>query len=172
MRAPPESLSPTTGAPAFMAIVHDLADLLGHRVAQAAAEHREVLREREHRAAVHGAVAGDDAVAGHAGLFHSEVVAAVDAELVHLDERAGIEQRFDALARHQEAALVALGRFVLAPSDLGESVAAVELLENVGSCHQVASGPSGPACEYREETEKTRTYGGLKTSAGFTSRPV
>ena len=44
--------------------VHDLADLLGERAREAAAEDREVLREDADLAAVDGAVAGDHAVAG------------------------------------------------------------------------------------------------------------
>ena len=43
--------------------VHDLADLLGVRLGQRAAEDREVLAEDEDEPAVDGAVAGDDAVA-------------------------------------------------------------------------------------------------------------
>ncbi len=44
------------------------------------------------------AVAGDDAVAGNAFLFHPEVGAAMGLELVELDERAGVEQELDPLA--------------------------------------------------------------------------
>ena len=64
MRAPPESLRPTTGAPTFMASIHHLADLLGVGLGERAAKDREVLREDEDAAAVNEAVTGDDAVAG------------------------------------------------------------------------------------------------------------
>ena len=150
--------------------VHDLADLLGEGVGQAAAEHREVLGEREDRAAVDRAVAGDDAVAGDALLVHPEVVAAVGPQLVDLDEGAAVEQQLDALARHQQAALVALGDLVGAAADLGFTVAAVQLFQNVGTCHFVGVRWSGRrlggagrppwgsvgAYGYREGTEKTR----------------
>ena len=68
--------------------VHDLADLLGERAREAAAEDGEVLREQEDLPAVDLAVAGDDAVARDLLLVRAEVRAAVHDELVHLDERA------------------------------------------------------------------------------------
>ena len=74
MRAPPESLRPTIGAPDLHREIHDLADLLGVRLRQRAAEDREVLAEHEHEAAVDGAVAGDHAVAQVALLVEAEVV--------------------------------------------------------------------------------------------------
>src|SRR5690606_7054282 len=45
-------------------LVHDLADLLGMRFRQRAAEYGEILAEDEDQAAVDGAVAGHHAVAG------------------------------------------------------------------------------------------------------------
>ena len=82
-------------------VVHDLADLLGVRLRQRAAEHREVLAEHEHQPAVDGAVAGDHAVTGHPAFGHAEVGAAVLDEHVPFLERAGVEQHFEALARGQ-----------------------------------------------------------------------
>ena len=82
----PESLRPTTGAPIFMREVHDLADLLGVRLGEAAPEHGEVLGEDVDETAVDPAVAGDDAVAGDLLLRHAEVQAAVLDELVQLLE--------------------------------------------------------------------------------------
>ena len=67
-------------------LVHHLADLLGVRFAQGAAEYREVLAEDEHQAPVDGAVAGHHAVAGDVGLVHAEVRAAVLDEHVPLFE--------------------------------------------------------------------------------------
>ena len=52
--------------------VHDLADLLGHDLAQGAAEDGEVLGEQADPAPADGAVAGDHAVAGDAPLVHAE----------------------------------------------------------------------------------------------------
>ena len=82
--------------------VHHLADLLGVRARERAAEHGEVLREDEDLAAVDGAVAGDDAVAEDLLLLHAEVGAAVGDELVELDEaspgRAGASMRSRAVS--------------------------------------------------------------------------
>ena len=55
--------------------VHDLADLLGVRLGQRAAEDREVLAEDEDEPAVDRAVAGDDAVAEDVVLVQPESVA-------------------------------------------------------------------------------------------------
>ena len=53
--------------------IHDLADLLGVRLGQRSAEHREVLAEDEDEPAVDRAVAGDDAVAEDELLVEPEV---------------------------------------------------------------------------------------------------
>ena len=66
--------------------VHHLADLLGVRLAQRAAEDGEVLREDVDEAAVDAAVAGDDAVAVELLLLETEVGRAVRDEAVELDE--------------------------------------------------------------------------------------
>ena len=73
-------------------MIHDLADLLRVRFRERSAEDREVLAKHKHHAAVHRAVARDDAVARNALLAHSEVGAAVLDEHVPFFERAGIEQ--------------------------------------------------------------------------------
>ena len=84
-------------------MIHDLADLLGVGFGQRAAEHREVLAEDEHDAAVHRTVAGHDAVARYALLVHAEIVAAVLDEHVPLFERARIEQQLDSFTRREFA---------------------------------------------------------------------
>ena len=78
--------------------VLDLDDLLGVRLRQRAAEHREVLGENIDDAAVDGAPAGDHAVAGDFGLLHAEVVAAVLDIHVELLEGVLVDQQLDALA--------------------------------------------------------------------------
>ena len=83
--------------------VHDLHHLLGHHLAERAAEDGEVLAEDEDRPAVDGAVAGDDGVAPRPVLVHLEVVGAVADEGVELLERAGVEELLDPLARGQLA---------------------------------------------------------------------
>jgi hypothetical protein len=98
MRAPPESLRPTTGAPVLHGAVHDLADFLRVGFRERAAEYGEVLREDVDQAGVDVAVAGDEAVAGDDLLIHAEVAAAMGDELVELFEGAFVEEQFDALA--------------------------------------------------------------------------
>ncbi len=86
--------------------VLDLGDLLGVRLRQRAAEHREVLGEHVDHAAVDGAPAGDDAVAGDLGLLHAEVGAAVLDVHVELLEGVVVHEQVDALAGRQLAAAV------------------------------------------------------------------
>ena len=76
------------------------------RLAERAAEHGEVLAEHENEPAVDRAVAGDHAVAQVALRVEAEIRGAVRDEGVELDERAGIEQKLQALTRGQLAAFV------------------------------------------------------------------
>src|SRR3546814_417720 len=76
------------------------------RLAERAAEHREVLAEHEHQPAVHGPPAGHHAVARDLLLGHPEIRGAVLHEHVPFLERAGIEQQVDTLAGGQLALLV------------------------------------------------------------------
>src|SRR5262249_55585775 len=73
---------------------------------QRAAEHGEVLGEGKHGAAVHGAPAGDDAVAGNFRLVHAEISGAVLDEHVEFFERAPVHQELEPLPCGQLAALV------------------------------------------------------------------
>ena len=82
------------------------------RLRQRAAEHGEILAEDEHQPAVDGAIAGDDAVAGHLLLLHAEIVAAMLDEHVPFLEGIGVEQDFEPLARGQ----LALGVLRLDPA--------------------------------------------------------
>ena len=72
--------------------VHDLADLLAEDLAQGPAEDGEVLREDRHGPAVDRAITGDDAIAVGTILVLPEGDAAVTCVLVHLDERALVEE--------------------------------------------------------------------------------
>ena len=81
----------------------DLDDLLAVHLAEAAAEHRGVLAEDAHVAAVDGAVAGDHAVAERAVGLQPEVGAAVPGQRVEFDERVLVQQGVDALASGQLA---------------------------------------------------------------------
>ena len=87
----------------------DLDDLLAVHLAQAAAEHRGVLAEDAHIAAVDGPVPGDHAVAERAVFAQSEVGAAVPGQRVEFDERVVVQQGIDALAGSQ----LALGMHLL-----------------------------------------------------------
>ncbi len=98
MRAPPESLSPMTGAPFSTARSMTLQILRGVGLRQRPAEDREVLGEEVDQPAVDRAVAADHTVAGNQLLLHPEVTAAVGDQRIDLDKGAGIEQQLDALA--------------------------------------------------------------------------
>src|SRR5690606_38675831 len=90
----------------------DLDDLFCVGPGERTAEDSEVFREDVDDAAVDGAPAGDDAVAGDALLLHAEIVGAVLYEHVPLLEGAFIKQESDTLAR-RELALGVLGRDAL-----------------------------------------------------------
>src|SRR5919198_4273424 len=89
--------------------IHDLAHLLGHHLAERAAEDGEVLREDADLATVDLAVARDHGVAPGPVPEHVEVGRSVPNERVELAERAGIEQLVDALAGGE----LALGMLLL-----------------------------------------------------------
>src|SRR5207248_10861933 len=80
------------------------------------------------------AVSGDDSVARHALLLHSEVGVAVDDELVELLKRSGIEQQRHALARRELALLVLPLDASLAAAQLAFAFAALELLQRFLFC--------------------------------------
>src|SRR5205823_12440835 len=100
-------VDPDHGAAELRGQVHDLADLVGEDLGEAAAENREVLREDEDPAAEDRPVARDHGVAVRAPLPHPELGLAVPDVAVELDERAGIEQLLGPLPR-QQLALAAL----------------------------------------------------------------
>ena len=105
MRAPPESLIPITRTPVLHGHVHDLADLLREDLRERPAEDGEVLREHEHLATEDRPVPGDDGVAPRAVVAHLELDLAMPDEAVELDERAGVEELLEPLAREELAAL-------------------------------------------------------------------
>ena len=126
MRAPPESLSPTTGAPIFIARSMILA-ILAPLVSDSEPPNTVKSCAKAHTgAAVDAAVPGHDAVAGNDLLGHPEVAAAVGDELVDLFEAAGIEQRVDALAGREPPAVALALEPRLAAAELGAAVQVVE----------------------------------------------
>ena len=98
IRAPPPSIQADQRAARLQRELHDLDDLLAVHLAEAAAEHRDVLAEHADRTVVDGAEAGDDAVAVRPSLLHPERVRAVPGELVDLGEGVLVEQQLDPLA--------------------------------------------------------------------------
>jgi hypothetical protein len=121
--------------------VLDLDDLLRVRLGQRAAEHGEILGEGEHGAAVDGAPAGDDAVAGNPAVLHAEVGRAVLDEHVELLERALVHQQLEPFACGQLAALVLSVDSRLAAAGACALAAFLELLQDVFH----GPLPSGPA---------------------------
>ncbi len=95
--------------------VHDLADLVAHRPTQAASEHREVLGEDEHGAAVDLAEAGHDCVAPRALVLDAEAARVVADQHVDLLERALVEQQLDPLPGGELALFVLPVDGALAP---------------------------------------------------------
>src|SRR4029450_5686421 len=87
--------------------------------------------EGEPCAAVRGAPAGDDAVAGDAALLHAELGRAVLDEHVELLERALVHEQLEALARGELAALVLRFDGRLAAPGARAHAALFELLEDV-----------------------------------------
>ena len=96
--------------------VHHLADLLGVRLGERAAEDGEVLREDEDATPVHRAVARHDAVARRPVVLHPEVDAAVRLQHVKLAERAVVEEERQPLARRQLPVAVLLCLLYTSPS--------------------------------------------------------
>src|SRR6516165_9351329 len=74
------------------------------RFRQRAAKHGEILGKHKCLAAVHGAPAGDDAVARYPGLLHAEFGRAMLDEHVEFLERSLVEQKLYALASGELAA--------------------------------------------------------------------
>src|SRR5690606_15800933 len=106
-----------------------LGDLLAVHLAEAAPEHREVLRVDADLAAVDRAVPGDDAVARDPLPVEPEVAAAVLGEGVELGERAFVKERLDALTGGLLAALVLLLAGRLLGDVDGGGPAGVEVVE-------------------------------------------
>jgi len=119
-------------APRLHREVEHLDDLFAVHLAEAAAEDRDVLAEHADRAAVDGAVSGDDAVAERSAPLHAECGRAMAGELVELDERTLVEKGVDTLAGR----LLALGVLLLdGPGGAGMNgfvVAAVQVGQLAG----------------------------------------
>ena len=106
MRAPPPSLRPTSGAPTDSARSMTLWIFSAYTSPSAPPKRVKSWREHEDLAAVDRAPPGDDTVGERAVLLDAEPVGAVTGEHVELDERAGVEQQLEPLAREQLAPLV------------------------------------------------------------------
>ena len=116
--------------------VHDLADLLGEGLGQAAAENGEVLAEDEDQAPVDGTVARHHAVAEGLLLLQAEVGAAVGHEGVELLEAALVEQPVDAFPGGVLTLVVLLLDALLAASQAG-------LVAQVGQLQDLALDAHG-----------------------------
>ena len=109
--------------------IHDLDDLRGVRFRQRPAEHREVLRERVHGAAIDAPMTGDDAVAGNQLIADAEVTAPVGDEFVELFEAAGVEKEVYPLAGGQLPRLVLPPRPGLAATLFGKLLECTQAID-------------------------------------------
>gem|GEM_PF-4879990 len=117
--------------PGFQGQVHDLADLLGMHLAQAAGPGGEILGIGKHRPAVDQAVPRDDTIGGDFHVFHAEVHAAVGHERVNLPEGTGVEQFIQPFPGGQLALLLVFGNRLLAPHLLDLGFAGFQFLDFV-----------------------------------------
>ena len=106
-------------------------------------KHGEILGEGEDGAAVHGAPAGDDAVAGDVRLLHAEIGGAVLDEHVELLERVAVHEQLDPLARGELAALMLGVDARLAATGAGAVAALFEPVDDV--CHGLSRSARPPA---------------------------
>ena len=115
--------------------VHELADFLGVGFGERAAEDGEVLSEDIDEAAMHQAIAGDEAIAIDDLLIHVEVAAAVADEFVEFFEGGLVEEEFDAFAGGEFAVFMLAFAAVGATAFFGGFVAAVYFVHaGVGHC--------------------------------------
>src|SRR5260370_25257994 len=151
--------------------IHDLADLLGEDLAQRAAEDARVVREEEHLAAVDGAVAGDDAVAGDLLLPHPERLGTVDGKGVELAKRPEVDEQLDPLAGGQLPFGMLLFIRVAAPVhgivlplaqdvDLAFRGGGGRVLGRPGS-HGLAARPRPVLTEHVAQASAHLSYGGI-----------
>ena len=140
---PARVLEPDHRDPHLEGHVHDLADLVRYRPAQAPAEHREVLGEDEHGPPVDGAPSGYHRVAGRAGLLDAKAARLVADEHVDLFERALVEQQLDPLAGGQLPLLVLTGYGSLAACVQRLVAQAAQLLDPLLGAHLVPFRDSG-----------------------------
>ena len=106
MRAPPESLIPTTGQPTLTAMSITLQTFSANTSeSEPPKTVKSWLKTHTGRPKI-GAVAGDDGIAPRPLLAHPELALAMAHEAVELDERAAVEQQLDPLAREELAPLV------------------------------------------------------------------
>ena len=82
---------------------------------------------------------GHHPVAEHLLVFHVEVAALVDHELVDLEERTRVEEELEPLAGGLLPGLVLAPTALLAATELGLSVAPTQLVEPVFERHQAPS---------------------------------
>ena len=124
-------IEPDDRRPRLHRHVLEFCDFLRVGFGQRAAEHGKILGEHEGLAAVDGAPAGDDAVAGDLVLFHAEFDRAVLDEHVEFLERALVEQQFDALPRGQFSAGVLRLDALLAAAELGAGAPFFEGVQDI-----------------------------------------
>ena len=109
-------------------LVHNFAYLFGVGFRKRATIHSEVLREGKDNFSVDGALASNHTISVNVLLVHSKVGAPVSHQLVVLNERALVKEKFDALASSQLVVRVLLVNSSLSASQKGLFVYFLEAL--------------------------------------------
>ena len=112
--------------------IHDLADLLGVRFGQRSTKNRKVLTKDIDHAAVHGAPAGDHAVACRFAFGHAEIGRAMRHKHIEFFKRAFVEQKLHPLARGQLAFRVLCLDTALSPARAGRNAASFKFGKYIG----------------------------------------
>ena len=106
-------------------------DLRAVGLAAGTAQYGFVLGIKKHLAAVDGAVAGDNAIAGKSLLVHTEIMTLMFGQHVYLDEAANVEDVIDPLTCRQPAAVTQLLQTILAAALLRPRFYGFELFDRL-----------------------------------------
>src|SRR5690606_18119628 len=152
-------VEPDDGCAVLERELHDLHDLLGVRLRERAAEHREVLAEHVDEPAVDRSPPRHDAIAEVLLPVEAECGGAMGDEPVELDEAAFVQQQIQPLACGQLASLVLRLDPRFPTTQLRLSAQRLELLQPLAHRHRV--GPSS----FTSRPPSMRTRNGARSTA-------